>query len=59
VLAACLWASDNIDAAKDAVAALRTDYHGVTSDEFSAWFPYADQELNQPVKDALRGAGWH
>jgi DNA-binding SARP family transcriptional activator/Flp pilus assembly protein TadD len=59
VLAACLWASDNIDAAKDAVAALRTDYHGVTSDEFSAWFPYADQRLNQPIKDALRGAGWH
>lgn len=58
-LAAGLWAADRREDAKAVVEALRTDYEGLTSDEFSTWFPYADETLNEPIRAALKGGGWN
>jgi hypothetical protein len=34
------------------------DYPGLTSDEFAAWFPYANPDDGKLVTEALRRAGW-
>jgi DNA-binding SARP family transcriptional activator/Tfp pilus assembly protein PilF len=58
VLAACLSACDHLPEAAMAIAELKRDYPGLTSDEFAAWFPYANPKDGKPVTEALRRAGW-
>ena len=58
MLATCLWASGNADAARKIVAALQRDYGGLSSKEFAAWFPYARPAIGEPVRQALRQSGW-
>ena len=59
VLAACLSANGEFDAASKATLELRRDYAGLTAQEFVAWFPYARETDGEPVRQALRRAGWH
>jgi DNA-binding SARP family transcriptional activator/TolB-like protein len=58
VLAACLSACEHHSEAARAIAELKRDYAGLSSDEFAAWFPYANPEDGKPVTEALRRAGW-
>jgi DNA-binding SARP family transcriptional activator/TolB-like protein len=58
VLAACLSASGDMDAAARATAELQRDYPGLTAAEFAGWFPYARPADGEPVEQALRRAGW-
>jgi DNA-binding SARP family transcriptional activator/TolB-like protein/Flp pilus assembly protein TadD len=59
VLAACLSASGDVDAAGRVISGLRRDYPGLTATEFVQWFPYARPADGEPVEQALRRAGWH
>lgn len=59
VLAACLSAAGDHEAATKAADDLRRDYPGVTADEFVNWFPYARGTGGEPVRAALRRAGWN
>jgi DNA-binding SARP family transcriptional activator/TolB-like protein/Tfp pilus assembly protein PilF len=58
VLAACLSVCDQQAQAVQATAELKLDYAGLSSDDFAAWFPYADPDDRKPVAEALRRAGW-
>lgn len=58
VLAACLSVCDQLSEAIQATERLKRDYAGLSSDEFAAWFPYADPDDGKPVAEALRRAGW-
>jgi hypothetical protein len=58
VLAACLSACNQMPEAEKATAELMRDYPGLTSDEFAAWFPYANPDDGKLVTEALRRAGW-
>jgi DNA-binding SARP family transcriptional activator/TolB-like protein len=58
VLAACLSACNQMPEAEKATLELKRDYPGLTSDEFAAWFPYANPDDGKLVTDALRRAGW-
>jgi len=58
VLAACLSACNQMPEAEKAAAELKRDYHGLTSEEFAAWFPYANPGDGKLVTEALRRAGW-
>jgi DNA-binding SARP family transcriptional activator/tetratricopeptide (TPR) repeat protein len=58
VLAACLSACNQMPEAERATLELKRDYPGLTSDEFAAWFPYANPDDGKLVTDALRRAGW-
>ena len=58
VLSTCLWAAGNVAAAEDSVAALQRDYDCLSGAEFAAWFPYANTEFAEPVREAMRQAGW-
>jgi tetratricopeptide (TPR) repeat protein len=58
VLATCLWHTGNSKAAQAVVEETRRDYPGITGADFVKWFPYANPELGEPVKEALADAGW-
>jgi DNA-binding SARP family transcriptional activator/TolB-like protein len=58
VLAACLSANGDIDAAARVISGLQRDYPGLTATEFVGWFPYARPADGAPVEQALRRAGW-
>ncbi len=59
VLAACLSASGDVEAASEVVSHLRRDYPGLGAEDFVGWFPYAHAPSGQPVVEALRRAGWN
>ena len=59
VLAACLAANGDLQAASKAASELRRDYPGLTAEDFVRWFPYASATGGEPVKQALQRAGWH
>jgi DNA-binding SARP family transcriptional activator/TolB-like protein len=59
VLAACLSACGDLEAASKAAADLRRDYPGLSAEEFANWVPYARADGAEPVKAALRRAGWN
>lgn len=58
VIAACLSACGHHSEAAKATAELKRDYPGLTSNEFVAWFPYANPKDWKPVTEALHRAGW-
>ncbi len=58
VLAVCLSANADHQAAARATADLQRDYSGLTAREFAAWFPYATAADAEPVTHALQRAGW-
>jgi hypothetical protein len=58
VLAACLSGCNQMPEAEKATAELKRDYPRLSSDEFAAWFPYANLDDGKLVTDALRRAGW-
>jgi adenylate cyclase len=58
VLAACLSASGEDEAAAKAVDDLRRDYPGLAAQEFAGWFPYATAASAEPIRQALQRAGW-
>jgi DNA-binding SARP family transcriptional activator/tetratricopeptide (TPR) repeat protein len=58
VLAACLCANGDLEAASRLTAGLRRDYPGLTAGEFAGWFPYARTADAEPVREALQRAGW-
>jgi TolB-like protein len=57
-LAAALLANGEEDRAGEIVAGMRHDYSGLTGDEFAAWFPYGDPDIESPVKETFRHFGW-
>lgn len=59
VLAACLSANGDEEAARKVTHALRRDYSALSAEEFAGWFPYATAESAEPIKQALRRSGWH
>ena len=59
VLAVCLSASGDLDAASQATLELRRDYPGLSVEDFVGWFPYARARDGEPIKQALLRAGWH
>jgi len=59
VLAACLSANGDLKVASKATSDLRRDYSGLSAEEFVSWFPYAGATGGEPIRQALRRAGWH
>jgi DNA-binding SARP family transcriptional activator/TolB-like protein len=58
VLAVCLSANGDDEAAMQTTHELRHDYPGLSAKEFVGWFPYASAKSAEPIKQALQRAGW-